>query len=396
MEKSIHTQTGTIDYRDSAYLPYTNRRYRIFEDGELYDYKEDRVVPYEVVDGVPYVEIDWYRGVGKYDLGMIVLTALERVILPDHLYDEIESLFVDGDPTNFSYNNHIYRFRNGPLEVEGFEGYCYIPFASRYAINKEGHCISLLSLDPITWTKTVQQGTRLGGYAYRKVVPDSGFTPQLYRHRAIMLAFTRYDANVVNLTVNHKNGIKGDDWFDNLEWATYAENNQHARMAGLCIGTSKPVLVYDYRARIERRFNSIAEAERAYPYVPKGRFKWWVNNPPKRIPECDLYIKFATDNTPWPEWKLGEDRRVEDTDGRGILAINKETNERHVFPSVTAAANALGISWITVRRHCDRRAVPTKQPWCFRYADDIAAMPDFDVNKLVPKKKRVFNVPLER
>lgn len=50
-------------------------------------------------------------------------------------------------------------------------------------------------------------------------------------HRLLALTFIPNPLN--KRTVNHKNGDKLDNRIENLEWATHAENTQHAHATGL-------------------------------------------------------------------------------------------------------------------------------------------------------------------
>lgn len=86
-------------------------------------------------------------------------------------------------------------------------------------------------------------------------------------HRLVAKAFIPNPEN--KPTVNHKNGNKHDNSVDNLEWATFLENNRHARKTGLKVGKniqnnklSTPVAQYDLDMNLIKIYPSMNEAKR--------------------------------------------------------------------------------------------------------------------------------------
>lgn len=79
-------------------------------------------------------------------------------------------------------------------------------------------------------------------------------------HRLVASAF-KPTIDIEKKEVNHKNGNKKNNTVDNLEWITHKENVQHAFDIGLA--PTKPVIQYTLSGKKVRKYNSIAEAERA-------------------------------------------------------------------------------------------------------------------------------------
>lgn len=106
-------------------------------------------------------------------------------------------------------------------------------------------------------------------------------------HRIVALTFIPNPEN--KKTVNHINGIKTDNMVENLEWATYSENNKAAYKTGLnvvkigqnhqkAILTNKEVL----EIREKRKYKTLKELGVEYNihftsihYIVKG--KTWKN-----------------------------------------------------------------------------------------------------------------------
>lgn len=100
-------------------------------------------------------------------------------------------------------------------------------FEKTHLISKNGELKSLDRLDSIGRKlkgKPIKQYTAKNGY---KVITINGKT--FYIHALMAKTFLTGNSE----TINHINGVKTDNRIDNLERASYSQNNKHAYKTGL-------------------------------------------------------------------------------------------------------------------------------------------------------------------
>ena len=149
---------------------------------------------------------------------------------------------------------------NNFVPVKGYEGL--------YEVSKEGIVRSILhntttrrivkgKQQEFTWRvpgKIMKHSLRPDGY-YEVSLTKQGVTTNVCLHRILAEAFIDNSDNKPE--VNHKDGNKANNSLDNLEWATYTENNLHAVYFSLNVQAKK---VYCFETDII--YPSMSEAER--------------------------------------------------------------------------------------------------------------------------------------
>jgi len=83
-----------------------------------------------------------------------------------------------------------------------------------------------------------------------------------YVHRLVAEAFIDNPDN--KPTVNHKNGVDAGDSVDNLDWATYAEQTQHAYEMGLITSGATPMIALDSNGEVIAQHDTTIEALSCY------------------------------------------------------------------------------------------------------------------------------------
>lgn len=247
--------------------------------------------------------------------------------------------------------------------------YKTIPGVSdNYLISETGEIINVGRKTP----RSLKPAPSQRGYWVYTVIDSCGQLKRMSRHRLMMLAW-RYPhgRDPYKLQVNHKNGIAGDDWLDNLEWCTAKENIRHAFDTGIRHSRYPIQVRYPETGIIVEYLNARICGEElglskdgVYFRCRQGENKVWPDGTQFRLKS----------QKPWYIPTQDEINSSVGTYGRrrGILVWFVFTNETMVFEGVTEAAKYLGVAVSTISVRADKPGHPTyPEGYQLRYVDDL-------------------------
>ena len=296
------------------------------------------------------------KTIQEYRVGWLLMMTFKPTHVPRDQHHLMDIMFVNDDVSDISLVNMLWYFPNG-IESKEYPGYRLVPGATRYCINEKSLTIDLkrdILFDPKTYD----------GYHCLNITPDVGDRFKSRLHRLLCLAWLPYPANVDELHVNHKDGIKTNNDLDNLEWTTNAENHEHAHEIGLCDDNKIPVL-----ARLVDR--NLRTGEITYEVL---KFK--------SNAECGRYFKLSD---------VTIIRRIATKDPSITYAdLNNDTTTADVLHSVQMK-NDDGTDWVDVDTECNPyREAQVSEPIIIKniLTNEITfARSDIEAGKLVNYSK---------
>ena len=362
-----------MTYLTQKFIPFTGGRYTVNETSDIYF--EGELVESIIIGNTEYINIDWYDGKRLYEKALVLLAVFDYIQFPDHFYRYIKVIYRDGNTRNCFLSNLTYVFKE-PLETT-VPGFYYIPMFPDYGVNHNGDVIVLKTQVFKAWTPTKgnKDKNQTPGYDYA-VLYNSNTKVTYYKHRLLCLVFKQLPDKIFGkLTVNHKDGNKFNSTLENLEWCTYAENNQHAWDNGLKQLNKERVLVRNLVTNKILVFPSIRKCASYFG----GNSGFYIS---KRISERnnkvypDLLQFKMDDGSNWPEVDSSQIPNKEKSFINTFLARNVFTGAITIFSNASESIELFNIEPEVVLNHARNNVLIPYKGYNFRFLSQSETFPE--------------------
>lgn len=267
----------------------------------------------------------------------LICLAHKNILIDIQHTSNIEVMYVDGDPTNWSADNLVYRFVE-PLIPKRYPKHRVIPGYTRYAISRKGEVIELRT--GRVCTPYFAEDMYVTVYLKHDCKPEGA---NRLLHRVWALAWLKYSADVDRMHVNHVNTNRHDFSENNLEWTTHSGNLLHAVENGL-YSTAKPIEIWDVEQNTFTTYPSILSASRATGITNTKLKRGVVHG---MLFDDRWVCRYAGDDMPWPELD-NLDVKVITNAKRPVIVVHSDGTEVEV-ESQAAAAKLANMSLASVQ-----------------------------------------------
>ncbi len=369
-------------------LPHSGGRYYVSENSDIISCNGDSIISF-VKNGIKYVNIDWYKGICDYEVGLLILVTEFDIGLDHQYYDRLKVIYKDNNPYNVFKSNLTHVFTE-PIEST-VKDYYFIPNFPDYGINRMGDVITLKDKRQRKWyiKKATSDGNRTGGYEYNTFY-NGKYSTNIFKHRILCLVFKPFTGDFSKLTVNHIDGDKTNNTLDNLEWCTYSQNNKHAWNHGLKLNNRDKIYVRNLITNEQQVFRSVRKCSESFGDTSGHYISERIEDKSGKI-YPDL-LQFKRGDDPWPEVDailLSQYDR--DSFQNRFVARNVFTGEITLFDHAVKGEKLLNIPARIILDHARNSKFIPYQGYNFRYFTEVDKFPEHSERHLAIYKDYPVN-----
>ena len=223
-------------------------------------------------------------------------------------------------------------------------------------------------------TKAVEKGNKTGGYEF-STFHNSVYVKNIHKHRLLCLVFKPFTGNFSKLTVNHIDGNKNNTTLDNLEWASYSENNKHAWDHGLKLIDREKIYVRNLVTNEIKVFRSVRKAAEDQGDSSGHYISQRIEDKSGKIYPDLLQYKRGDEEWPEVDSKLLAEYDKESFQNR-FVARNVFTGEITLFEHAVKGEQLLGIPARIILDHARNSKFIPYNGYNFRYFTEVDKFPE--------------------